>query len=88
MEEHLVLRHLGHRSEQRGFVSCRTAVLDLHFNPEEPMTIASTSDDSETIGGGTVEIWRPHEMLLVDINTKDGKPSPAVEEYVSYLKKK
>ena len=52
------------------------------------MTIASTSDDSETIGGGTIEIWRPHEMLLVDINNKDGKPSPAVEEYVNYLKKK
>lgn len=66
----------------------RTAVTDLHFNPDEPMTIASTSDDSETIGGGTVEIWRPHEMVLVDINTEEGKLSPALEEYASYLKRK
>ena len=66
----------------------RTAVTDLHFNPDEPMTIASTSDDSETIGGGTVEIWRPHEMVLVDISSEEGKLNPILEEYSSYLKKK
>ena len=63
----------------------RTAVTDLHFNPDEPMTIASTSDDS---GGGTVEIWRPHEMVLVDISSEEGKLNPILEEYSSYLKKK
>lgn len=66
----------------------RAAVTDLHFNPDEPMTIASTSDDSEGIGGGTVEIWRPHELVLVDINTEDGGVNPALEEYVTYFRKK
>lgn len=64
------------------------SVNDLHFNPEEPMTIVSASDDSELDGGGTVEIWRPHDLLLMDINAEEGKPNPALNEYVSVLKKK
>ena len=61
---------------------------DLHFNPYEPLTVLSVSDDIDTIGGGAIEVWRPHELLFVDIEGGNGATSPTIEELVSLMKKK
>jgi WD40 repeat protein len=36
---------------------------DFTWNPEEPFTIASHSDDLGE-GGGTLQIWRMHDWLF------------------------
>ena len=61
---------------------------DLHFNPYEPLTILSVSDDIESSGGGAIEVWRPHELLLVDIEGESGTSSPTIDELVALMKKK
>lgn len=48
----------------------------------------SVSDDIDTIGGGAIEVWRPHELLFVDIEGENGATSPTIEELVSLMKKK
>ena len=63
-------------------------MVDLHFNPEDEMTIVSASDDSSSNGGGTVQIWRPHEFVLLNAYLEDGQPSPLFNEYVHLYNKK
>lgn len=74
----MILRHLGHRCP----------VNDLQFNPYEPLTVLSVSDDVDSIGGGAIEVWRPHELLFVDIEGESSTTNPTIEELVSLLKKK
>ena len=66
----------------------RSAVTDLHFNPQELLTVLSCSDESSNSGGGTVEIWRPHELLMIDVTKDDGESNKAISELTSMLKKK
>ncbi|KAK6941374.1 WD40 repeat [Dillenia turbinata] len=52
--EGLFFRHCGHRDK----------VVDFHWNPSDPWTIASVSDEVSLIGGGgTVQIWRIIDLL-------------------------
>ena len=66
----------------------RSAVTDLHFNPQELLTILSCSDESPNGGGGTVEIWRPHELLMIDVTNGNDKANQAITELTGMLKKK
>ena len=66
----------------------RSAVTDLHFNSEELLTVLSCSDESSNGGGGTVEIWRPHELLMIDVTKDDKESNKAISELTSMLKKK
>ena len=83
-----MLRHLGHKSERGKEMMSRSAVTDLHFNPQELLTVLSCSDESSNCGGGTVEIWRPHELLMIDVTKDDGESNKAISELTSMLKKK
>lgn len=54
-------QHLGHR----------TSVVDVQFNPIQPWTLASVSDDSADEargGGGTLQIWRMNEFVYKTMN--------------------
>ncbi|KAJ4771758.1 WD-40 repeat-containing protein MSI4 [Rhynchospora pubera] len=61
----LFFQHGGHRDK----------IVDFHWNPLEPWTIASISDDvASTGGGGTLQIWRisdliyrPEEEVIADL---------------------
>ncbi|KAI4330679.1 hypothetical protein MLD38_028941 [Melastoma candidum] len=61
----LFFRHADHRDK----------VVDFHWNPSDPWTIVSVSDDGEsTGGGGTLQIWRvidliyrPEEEVLAEL---------------------
>ena len=65
-------------------MTCRTAVNDLQFNPFELLTILSCSNDSGIGGGGSIQIWRPHELLMVKL---DEEENDAIDEIVSIVKK-
>jgi len=57
-------QHLGHR----------TSVVDLQFNPSQPWTMASVSDDSADEargGGGTLQIWRVNEFVHRTMQDKE-----------------
>ncbi|KAK9142346.1 hypothetical protein Syun_011746 [Stephania yunnanensis] len=50
----LFFQHGGHRGK----------VIEFHWNPSDPWTIISVSDDCDTIGGGgTLQIWRMNDMI-------------------------
>ncbi|MED6109213.1 WD-40 repeat-containing protein msi4 [Stylosanthes scabra] len=50
----LLFRHAGHRDK----------VVDFHWNPSEPWTIVSVSDDCDsTNGGGTLQVWRMIDLI-------------------------
>jgi histone-binding protein RBBP4 len=60
----VVFQHLGHR----------TSVVDVQFNPFQPWTLASVSDDSADEargGGGTLQIWRVSEFVYKSMADKD-----------------
>lgn len=49
----LLFQHAGHRSP----------VVDFCWNPVDPWTIMSTSVDTQSSGGGTLQIWRISDMI-------------------------
>lgn len=49
----VILKHWGHRDK----------VSDLHWSPHIPWTLVSCSIDSGKSGGGTIQVWRPTELL-------------------------
>eukprot|EP00897_Mesotaenium_endlicherianum_P007866 jgi/Mesen1/7107/ME000369S06430 len=48
----LLFQHAGHRDK----------VVDFHWNPADPWTIVSVSNDTAT-GGGTLQIWRISDLI-------------------------
>ncbi|CAI5488287.1 unnamed protein product [Closterium sp. Naga37s-1] len=48
-----MFQHLGHREK----------VCEFHWNPHRPWTVVSTSIDSGRIGGGTLQVWRMHDLF-------------------------
>mmetsp|Transcript_12527 Transcript_12527/g.35394 ORF Transcript_12527/g.35394 Transcript_12527/m.35394 type:complete len:451 (-) Transcript_12527:1274-2626(-) len=51
--EGLLFQHCGHRG----------SVVDFQWNPSDPWTMMSMSDDAESGGGGTMQIWRINDMI-------------------------
>ncbi|QDZ19234.1 WD40 repeat domain-containing protein [Chloropicon primus] len=50
----LLFQHVGHRAE----------VGDFQWNPEDPWTILSTSNDNSLRGGGgTLQVWRMNDLI-------------------------
>mmetsp|Transcript_32149 Transcript_32149/g.83310 ORF Transcript_32149/g.83310 Transcript_32149/m.83310 type:complete len:464 (-) Transcript_32149:92-1483(-) len=53
----LLFQHAGHRSP----------VVDFQWNPHNPWTLASVSDDvSSGMAGGTLQIWRMNDLIYRD----------------------
>lgn len=65
---------------------CRFPVNDLQFNPYELLTVLSCSDDND-IGGGSIQIWRPHELLMMNVEINENEKNEALEEIVGFMKK-
>ena len=51
-------------------MECRSAVTDLHFNPQEILMIMTCSDESGKRGGGSMQVWKPVDLLLYDIQSE------------------
>lgn len=51
----LMIQHSGHWGE----------VCDFHWNPHDPWTVISTSNDAQTehLGAGCVQVWRPSDLI-------------------------
>lgn len=49
----LVFQHAGHRAP----------VVDFQWNPSDPWTLLSVSDDVSEGGGGTVQLWRVSDLV-------------------------
>mmetsp|Transcript_6765 Transcript_6765/g.19508 ORF Transcript_6765/g.19508 Transcript_6765/m.19508 type:complete len:559 (-) Transcript_6765:257-1933(-) len=49
----LMLTHAGHRAP----------VVDFQWNPHDPWTLMSVSDESQMEGGGTLQLWRVSDLL-------------------------
>ena len=64
----------------------RTAVNDIQFDPYELLTVLSCSDDND-LGGGSIQIWRPHELLMLKVESNDDEKNEAVDEILRLLKK-
>ncbi len=41
----------------------RVQVVDFHWNPHDPWTIMSVSDESQLEGGGTLQLWRVSDLI-------------------------
>ncbi|KAA6418962.1 MAG: WD-40 repeat-containing MSI4-like [Trebouxia sp. A1-2] len=53
----LVFSHAGHRA----------SVVDFQWNPHDPWTFMSVSDDvSDELGGGTLQLWRVNDLIYRD----------------------
>ena len=50
----------------------RSAVTDLHFNPHEILMIMTCSDESGKRGGGSMQVWKPVDLLLYDKQSEKG----------------
>ncbi len=63
--------------------SCsRAQVVDFQWNPHDPWTIMSVSDESQMEGGGTLQLWRvsdllhrPEEEVLAELEANRWAPS-------------
>lgn len=60
----------------------RSAVTDLHFNPQEILTIMTCSDESGKRGGGSMQVWKPVDLLLYD---KQSDHSYCIDDLSSLL---
>ena len=61
-------------------MECRSAVTDLHFNPQEILMIMTCSDESGKRGGGSMQVWKPVDLLLYD---KQSEKSHFIEDLSS-----
>jgi histone-binding protein RBBP4 len=53
LPKELMLTHAGHRAP----------VVDFQWNPHDPWTIMSVSDESQMESGGTLQLWRISDLL-------------------------
>ena len=60
----------------------RSAVTDLHFNPQEILMIMTCSDESGKRGGGSMQVWKPVDLLLYD---KQSEKSHFIDDLSSLL---
>ena len=60
----------------------RSAVTDLHFNPQEILVIMTCSDESGKRGGGSMQVWKPVDLLLYD---KQSEKSHFIDDLSSLL---
>lgn len=49
----LVFQHAGHQ----------LAVVDFCWNPQDPWSVMSVSDDASGAGGGTLQVWRVSDLI-------------------------
>eukprot|EP00887_Chlorella_sp_A99_P002859 scaffold6.g2859.t1 len=49
----LLFQHCGHRAP----------VVDFHWNPHDPWTLVSASDEAGEGGGGTLQMWRVSDLI-------------------------
>ena len=46
---------------------CTWQVVDFQWNPHDPWTFMSVSDDvSDDLGGGTLQLWRVNDLIYRD----------------------
>lgn len=53
LPKELMLTHAGHRAP----------VVDFQWNPHDPWTLMSVSDESQMEGGGTLQLWRISDLI-------------------------